>query len=362
MTARRAGALLVVACALLAGVVGLLLVLDGDDGGPDPEPRAEAPLPPETTPQPAPEETETALPRGAEQPFPPSRDVQSCPVSPRGLPQCDGAWVGSAYGYNTDPTDWERELGRRLALRRTYWGGDDVTDAVEVARRDLRVGRIPWISFKLPLGWDAMAQGRGDRWTRDLATRLAGLEGPVWLAFHHEPEGDGDLEQWTAMQRRLAPIVRSAAPNVAYTVVLTGYHQLFTPEYSLDRIWPEETTVDLLAFDVYNMHGVTKDGKTYEEQDLRTEYWEPLAEQATDLGVPWALGETGYTRTAAVRDPTWLARTYEDLVSLGAVAVSYFNSSANSFADWRVNTPRKRSQFEAVLRDSPTPRGPGLAQ
>ena len=99
--------------------------------------------------------------------------------------------------------------------------------AVSVSKADLAKKRIPWISFKLPYSWSEMAAGKGDAWTKDLAVKLGKLDGPVWLAFHHEPEGDGDITQWTAMQARLAPIVRANASNVAYTIVVTGWNQLY---------------------------------------------------------------------------------------------------------------------------------------
>ena len=47
------------------------------------------------------------------------------------------------------------------------------------------------MSFKLPHSWGEMAAGAGDAWAKNLAARFGRLNGPVWLAFHHEPEGDG---------------------------------------------------------------------------------------------------------------------------------------------------------------------------
>ena len=118
-------------------------------------------------------------------------------------------------------------MGQQLGVRRTYYGATQVDKAVSVSKADLAMDRLPWISFKLPYSWAEMAAGKGDAWATDLAAKLNKLDGPVWLAFHHEPEGDGDIKQWTAMQAHLAPIVRAAAPNVAYTIVVTGYHQFY---------------------------------------------------------------------------------------------------------------------------------------
>ena len=79
-----------------------------------------------------------------------------CRYNHRGIPRC-GALLGAAYGSNTDPSDWEREMGRGLGVHRTYYDADEVGEAVHTARLDLRHERIPWISFKLPHGWAEMA-------------------------------------------------------------------------------------------------------------------------------------------------------------------------------------------------------------
>jgi hypothetical protein len=148
-------------------------------------------------------------------------------------------------------------MSKPLGIRRTFWGGSTVDKAVATAKGDLAKHRLPWISFKLPHSWSDMAAGKGDAWVRGLATKLAALDGPVWLAFHHEPEGDGNIKQWTAMQAHLAPIVRSIAPNVAYSIILTGYHQYYgDAQYSLESLWPKNTKIDLAGFDIYNQYGV----------------------------------------------------------------------------------------------------------
>ncbi len=158
-----------------------------------------------------------------------------CSYTPRGIPRC-GVLLGAAYGGNTDPLAWERSMGHPLGVRRTYWAADQVDVAVSTARRDLRLQRLPWISFKLPYSWEQMRDGRGDGWARALAAKLSQLDGPVWLAFHHEPEGDGDLRAWTGMQARLAPIVRETAPNVAYSIILTGLEPALRRSHVLLRL------------------------------------------------------------------------------------------------------------------------------
>ena len=158
-----------------------------------------------------------------------------------------GAYLGQAYGSNTDPTSLEADLGRRLGLRRTYFRADQVDSAVRIATTDLAAGRLPWVSFKLPHSWSDMTAGAGDAWVKSLSPRFGRLDGPVWLAFHHEPEGDGPIADWRRMQERLAPLVR-AEENLAFTVIVTGWNQLYgDPTYSLDAIWPRGVTVMLLG-------------------------------------------------------------------------------------------------------------------
>ena len=279
--------------------------------------------------------------------------TNGCRYSERGIPQC-GVLLGAAYGSNTDPADWERSMGHGLGVHRTYYDWNEVREAVATARLDLRAGRVPWISFKPPFYWYEMAEGRGDVWARHLAAQLATLNGPVWVAFHHEPEGDGDVENWTAMQERLAPIVRAEAPNVAYSVILTGWNQFYgSEEYSLKSLWPD-TKIDLVGFDVYNKYGVEEAGRTsIERTRFKHHYFAKIQKFAEQHDVAWGLAETGYTDRSALVEPKFVQHLYNSVRRHGGVAVSYFNTTVNSVAPWRL-TGVKEEQFAAQLRSTPT--------
>ncbi|MBM0125628.1 carbohydrate binding domain-containing protein [Pimelobacter simplex] len=276
-----------------------------------------------------------------------------CSRDTRGIPSC-GTYIGAAHGGNTDPTALEQDLGNKLAVRRTYYTGTGVASAVKTATTDLAAGRLPWISFKAPYSWTEMADGKGDAWATDLAQRLAALNGPVWIAFHHEPETDGDIQEWRRMQERLAPIIRNNAPNVAYSVIVTGWHQFYgDPQYSLANIWPRGVKVDIAGFDIYQEYGSVKNGK----MDLRWvdfgAYFQKIAGWARTVDVEWALGETGITDKAAVDRPTEIANTVKLMQDFGGVAYSYFDSELNSTAPWTLGTPEKRTAFAQVLAGSP---------
>ena len=101
-----------------------------------------------------------------------------------------------------------------------------MASAVKTATADATNHRVGWLSFSVPYSWKDMAAGKGDAWAKDLATRMKAVGGPVWVAIAHEPEGEGDMQQWKAMQARIAPIMRAAAPNLGYSIILMGYHQM----------------------------------------------------------------------------------------------------------------------------------------
>src|SRR3954470_12701975 len=188
--------------------------------------------------------------------------TDGCHYGRRGMSLCGGL-LGGAYGGNSDPAGWEQLAGHPLGVRRTYWGAGKEASAVRVAAADLKQLRVPWLSFKLPYSWTDMADGLGDDWVRSLVSRLGALNGPVWLAFHHEPEGDGDIAEWVRMQQHLGPIVRSTAPNVAFSLIFTGWHEFYGPRrYRLSKLWPH-VKVDLLGFDIYDKYGALHDGQRF---------------------------------------------------------------------------------------------------
>src|SRR3954447_107150 len=302
--------------------------------------------------------TPTPTPPAPTTPTPTPTPTPTCTFSERGIPSsvC-GPLLGSAFNSNTDPAVWEKELGRPLGVRRTYWGPTQVASAVAVAKADVAAHRIPWVSFKLPYSWSDMAAGKGDVWAKDLATRLAAVGGPVWVAFHHEPEGDGDMAAWKRMQEHLAPLVRGTAPNVAYTAILMGWHQISgEPQYSLATVWPD-TKIDIAGFDPYNWYGTMKSSGVVDTKqvDMKKDYFDPISAWAASKGLAWAVAETGYTDAAHAVDPTWLPRTFAGLKADHGIAMSYFNTPLNSASTWTwvLGSAGKKAAFANTLARSP---------
>lgn len=314
--------------------------------------------------------------------------------SSRGVPLAGQALFGAASVNPTqDPLPREAQLGASLGIHRTYWRGNQQEKAVNRATLDLQSGRIPWLSFKAPyapgtatrLTWAEMAAGAGDAWAADLAQQLGSLPGPVWVAIHHNPESlraSEDVQNWKAMQQRLSPFFR-AYPNIAYTVILTGYYQfrvgLQEPALSMEALWPGAQYVDVTGFNPYNRYGTLKpSGNLNTTFTEMKEYYTPMGIWSASVGgAKWGLAESGYTDKAAAKDANWLSRAYMDLKTAGGVAFTYWDgltqsadeSSIEPAGTWILDNPAKLSIFAQLLKGSdrfssaglpaPTPTQPG---
>ena len=277
--------------------------------------------------------------------------TNGCGVGPRGIPGC-GAYVGAAYGGNASVASWERSMGKKLGVHRTYWGSGSVASAVKTAKADAANHRVPWMSFKQPYSWSQMAAGKGDAWARNLATKMRAVPGPVWVAVNHEPENDGgDIQQWKKMQARLAPIMRKAAPNLGYSIILMGYHEFHgAAKYRMSAIWPN-TKIDVAGFDIYETYG--HNGSTTWKA-FNANYFVPIQRWAQSQGVRWGLAETAYSDPAAKKNAQWIPRIYQAMKAQGGIAFSYFNTTLNSTANWKLGLATKKSAFTRVNKPAPT--------
>jgi hypothetical protein len=289
----------------------------------------------------------TLLPACASLAAPTRTLTNGCTMTARGIAAC-GTLMGGAYKANDDPAPWEAELGDTLGVHRLFFSASQQSGAVTKAKASLAKKRLPWISFKLPYSWSEMAAGKGDAWAKDIATRFAAIGGPVWIAFHHEPENDGgDILQWKKVQERLGPIVRNTAPNVGFSVILMGYHQFFgDPKFAMSRIWPN-TKVDIAGFDVYD------DFKSGKHLDMDA-YFAKMQQWSASAGVPWGLAEAGITDAGLADRPSWFQDTYDRISARGGKAFAYFNTTLNSKVNYALTTSLKKQKFRETLRKAPS--------
>jgi hypothetical protein len=309
-----------------------------------------APGPTATVTAPGPTATVTA-PRPTGTTKPPKPTATGTPTSPTTTPTGSNQmpYVGAAVSGNSSPASMEASAGRVLGLHRTYWNYGNVAASIKSATADATAGRIPWLSYKLSVSWADAAAGKADAATQALAAQLATVPGPVWVAIHHEPEGDGNLSDWVALQKRLLPIL-AQAPNVRTSVIFTAWDTFDSgnPAYSLNALWPGNM-VDIMGVDAYNRYGdATHANKGWQEM---SHFYDEIAPAAKARGVNWAIAETGYTDAAAAKDPDWLTRAFDDMANqktLPGLGLCYFNSSANSVGSWPLNAVKDK-KFDAIL-------------
>ncbi len=87
----------------------------------------------------------------------------------------------------------------------------------------------------------------------------------MWIALHHEPEGDGNHPDWVAMQRHLSPVFRQH-DNIAFTIILMGWHQFPVQQYRLQhgQLLARQRTRGRPGFDPYNFYATTRSNGIHE--------------------------------------------------------------------------------------------------
>jgi len=234
------------------------------------------------------------------------------------------------YGASSeqDVNDWERQMGQRLALHRTFFTSAQVQKLIRTARTDLANGRLPHVSMKVPGRWIDVARGRRDGWLRGIARGLAHLDRPVFLTFHHEPENDtrrkGSPRDFVAMQRHVIRYFSGRAPKVTIVPVL----QSWTFSDYNRRARPEQWSVPEAAVygvDVYNPFCVGDRN------------WVPFSEKLDEIrryahGKPIAIGEYGCRDDPdnPERAAQWMRDAFHYARRHNVVSMSYFNSGRNS--------------------------------
>ena len=113
------------------------------------------------------------------------------------------------------------EVGSGLQARRLFFTG--FTAGLSLASAACADGTYPVMSFKTgSYSWAQVAAGNADADLRALATKLAALPCDVFVAIHHEPEGDGTAADWSAMAVHALPIL-GVSPEVKVGVIGNGW-------------------------------------------------------------------------------------------------------------------------------------------
>lgn len=258
----------------------------------------------------------------------PGRSRPSSPVQPAP----GHLYYGAAIPYHRSLRGWERRLGHRLAVNRSFFTPDDAETAqlVQRCRDDLVHGRLPHVSIKPRGTWQEMATGLHDEWLTSLLIPLGAARAPILLTLHHEPENDSgapgmQAADFVAMQHRLIALAAETSPEVVVCPVLQQW--TFDP---LSRtadpgawIVPDASVMGL---DVYN-HWSPTNGRP----------WTSFASKA-DEAISWmgrkpiVIGEY-----ACREDPAnpglaseWLRDAAQYARENNIISMSYYNSDLNA--------------------------------
>ena len=102
-------------------------------------------------------------------------------------------------------------------------------------------------------------------------------------------------------------------------------------------------------------------GRTSTERTrFKQHYFAKIEKFAEEHDVAWGLAETGYTDRSALVEPKFVQHLYNSVRRHGGVAVSYFNTTINSVAPWRL-TGVKEQRFAAQLREHAHPLTPAVS-
>lgn len=256
-------------------------------------------------------------------------------------PQFPGHRPGRIYlGMSCDDCPKrEQQLGQGVSLKRWFkkWGKwSSVAAAIE---EDRRKHRRPWISIEgpdggTPAGWLAVGRGEYDSDLRALARVLkAHDDRPIFLSFDHEVSNnlpDAQGRSWAKGFKRFHDVLddKGALNNVALAPIVAAW--LFEPANPQNAAaWMTPGVLRRASFmgvDLYQ----SDNGRGFAKRLPHVDSW--LAQHGHPR-MKIGLGEIGSTDYFGnVSGPTWLNRSlrWASRNTDAVIAVSYFNSTANS--------------------------------
>jgi hypothetical protein len=278
------------------------------------------------------------------------------------------------YFGSVEPNRTSREatLGQRDALVRSYWNigtvetnnGSGYQAAITKVGQDIAAGRVPWPSFKLTTNgatktfdatWAQAAAGTVDSriiQILDGMSSAAGGKGPIFVTWHHEPNGDGQTAaNYLAMNRHMQSLM-AAYPNIVHVgaVLSAGYWQMSQGGGWNAVDWMRSDSCDLFGLDIYNPWSPAN-GKAWTTVD-QTWRLGGIAEcLAIDPNKPIAIGEWGVrTRPTSGETATWMQQSYDYCRNANVAVMAYWDSVVSGDEHWTLD-----KNYAGTI-ESPAPR------
>jgi hypothetical protein len=256
-----------------------------------------------------------------------------------GQPRPEYVYWGSSKQENGDPSQIEADGGAPLGVRRTFWNLGNIDSAVNTAKGDLAAGRLPIVSFSVAGSeWAAIGTGSQDTKINSILTKLEALEGPVFVAFQHEPEDNGGTPAaHIAMNKRVRERMTALqTKDISLVQILMGYTYTAAwatknPDLTHDK-WYADNIYDLLGIDIY--YGDGSDNKRIIEQPNLALARKFAKTKQKDILV----GEWGMVLNQDTIDATRMRELFNDSIATNQpadqariVGLCYFNSTVGQW-------------------------------
>jgi len=249
-----------------------------------------------------------------------------------GQPPPGSIYYGSSVPQHLNLTEWEKQLGHTLGVRRSFFdsGGHDTAHLLQRCADDVAHNRLPHLSYKPLHSWASIAKGEHDAWLTKVFDAFATHEAPILFTLHHEPENDTGPDgmaavDYVAMQMHAQELAATLAPLVTVVPVL----QQWTFDPMRDDIDPSQWIVPdatAVGLDVYNEWSPTN-GKE----------WRSFGSKASEVrdwfgDTPLVIGEYGCRIDPDLPGlaAEWMRDAADYARQHGIVSMSYFNSWMNS--------------------------------
>jgi hypothetical protein len=251
-------------------------------------------------------------------------------------------YYGCSLGTQETINSFESRVGFTAGVYREYYTAGQVSTMVSAAATQHANGRLPIFSIKAPVvgtidqNWQSVANGSQDAWLNSIASGLGALNKPVWFCIHHEPRGDGTQANYRDMYTHAIPILKQAA-NIAVMPILNGY--------SFDINDPASGWVtgleDIVGVDYYNQWwtydtGISTnlDGQADNHRPWKSvaTNFGPIIDEVATWGKRLVFAEHGchYAWNEPGKAADWVDQSFDYCRDGGVLAMSYFNSAANS--------------------------------
>ncbi len=243
-----------------------------------------------------------------------------------------GVWQGMEPVY-----DLEQSLGRRLDIVHWFMNWDHTYDGrlVEEAATGGRIPLISWQPHRQTVG--DIAAGRYDDYIRSWAHGLRSAHTTVYLRPF--PEMNGDWVPWNGQPDlfrkawiRTVDLFRSeGADNVRWVWSPNITDGPTTPENAMERYYPGDAYVDVLALDGYNW-GTVRDWSSWRSyEDIFAQPYERVAAIGPQ---PVWLAEFASTSEGGDK-AEWIREMLASTAFPRITALVWFNE--NKEGDWRID-------------------------